>query len=64
MLADLWEEIPLWVVALVTVVVLVALYFGMRALNVPSWGYWLTFGGLAVGAIFAGLRVVAEAIGG
>lgn len=55
-LAELWEDIPLWVVLLVGAVVLVGLYFGMQALHVPAWGVYLTIGGLVAGAIVAGLR--------
>jgi hypothetical protein len=55
-LADFWESIPLWLVAVVAVAVLVGLYLGMQALHVPSWGVWLTFGGLGAGALVAVIR--------
>ena len=52
MLQDFWESIPLWVVALVAVVILAALYVVMiPVLGLPMWMFWLIFGGIAVGGV-------------
>jgi hypothetical protein len=62
-LADLWEDIPWYVVVLVSIMILVGLYFGMRALHVPSWGIYLVIGGLLAGGLVAALRILGERFG-
>ena len=44
----------MWVVAVVAVVVLAALYVVLiPVLGLPMWMFWLVFGGIAVGGVVA-----------
>jgi len=55
---DFWEEIPVWVVALVAVVGIAGIYFALVAFDAPAWTRWGLWACLGGGGLLSGARIV------